>query len=279
MRPKRHMPGVYIGALATRYARVRPTKFYSTGIKPLDDHTGGLPSGEMTLVAARPGVGKTALALQFLEHVGSFTKDPCGFFSFEMSGHQLVSRMIISRTGLPSVALRKGELSTPQLQIRDKALLEIGELPILIDDSSVTTISHIEKTAAAWIKGGVRFLALDYVQLMHSTSASTDTRAGFVGECARSLKEIAKRNDVPFLVLSQLNRDSEKSKSPPTSANLKDSGDLEQVADNIILIHPDPDEPGIVDFLLTKWRNGPTGTVSARFDDERTKFLPIRKER
>jgi replicative DNA helicase len=283
MRTKKHkIPGVHIRDISTRYGKGKPTKFYPTGIKELDAFTGGIPSGEMTVIAARPGVGKTALAMQFVEHVGMYTKDPCGFFSFEMSGRSLVTRMILSRTGLPSVALRKGELTQKQIVLRDEALEDIGELPVYIDDSSIATIPHIEKTAGQWIKAGIKFLALDYVQLMFPSKGGAagggDTRANFVGECARALKEIAKRNDVPFLVLSQLNRESEKGKSPPTAANLKDSGDLEQVADNILLIHPDLEAPPHCDFLLVKWRNGPVGTVSVHFDSSRTKFSSIDKD-
>ena len=213
----------------------------------------------MTLIAARPGVGKTSVAMQFLEHIGTHHRAMSGFFSIEMSGRSLVTRMILSRTGLPFVELRKGELTQKQFKMRDEALKEIGKLPIIIDDSSVTSVAHVEKVSRAWIDYGVELLALDYIQLMTAgKGGSGDTRAGFIGECARALKRIAKDNDVPFIVLSQLNRESAKGNRAPTSADLKDSGDIEQVADNIILIHKDRDNPPYHDFILDKWRNGPT---------------------
>lgn len=276
MKNKKSIPGRHIGDISLRYGKDRPTRFYSTGIKDFDELTGGLPSGEMTLVAARPGDGKTALAMQMLEHIGQHHAEPSGFFSIEMNGRSLVTRMILSRTGLPSVALRKGELTQRQTKERDKALGEIAKLPIYIEDSSVLTIPMMERTARAWIAAGIRFLSLDYLQLMSAgKQGNSDTRASFVGESARAIKRIAKDHDIPFLTLAQLNRESVKGKRKPTSADLKESGDIEQVADNIILIHPDRDNPPYVDLILDKWRNGPRGVVSVQFDASRTRFESV----
>lgn len=278
MKTKKGMPGRHIGDISIKYAKDRPVKFYQTGIKELDEFSGGLPTGEMTLIAARPGEGKTALAMQMVENISVYHNEPVGVFSIEMSGRSLVTRMILSRTGLPSVALRKGELTQKQAKSRDVALAEIGKLPIYIDDSSVATIPYIEKTAGIWLKNGIRIFALDYIQLMYAKMNQGETRSSFIGEAARALKRIAKVNDVPFLVLSQLNRESVKGKRKPTPADLRESGDLEQVADNIILLNPDKDNPPYVDLILAKWRNGPTGTVSTRFDSSRTRFESIDKE-
>lgn len=276
---RKNLPGRHISEISIRYAKDKPSKFYMTGIKDFDEHTGGIPSGEMTLIAARPGVGKTSAAMQFLEHIGQFHQEESGFFSIEMSGRALVTRMILSRTGLPSVALRKGELTQKQMKERDKALAEIAKLPIYIDDSSIATIHHVEKVSAQWLKAGINLLALDYIQLMSAgKQAAGDTRANFIGECARSLKRIAKLHDVPFIVLSQLNREATKAKRPPTNADLKDSGELEQVADNVVLLHPDADNPPYVDFMLTKWRNGPCGIISTQFDASRTRFENVDRE-
>ena len=275
----RVIPGTHIGSISLQYSKDKPTKFYQFGIAELDRFTGGLPAGEMTLIAARPGVGKTALVMQFIENIAEKHKKTSGFFSLEMTGRSLVTRMILSRTGLPSIALRKGELTEKERKIRDQALREIADLPIYIDDSSVATLKHIEQTAEKWIDAGIDILALDYMQLIRPSKfrgGSSDTRAMFIGEAARSLKEIAKIHDIPFMVLSQLNRESTKTKTPPTAANLKESGDLEQVADNIIIIHPDK-EAGVVDLILDKWRNGPTGTVSCNFDATRTRFDSIKE--
>jgi replicative DNA helicase len=276
---KKQLPGRHISDISLKYAKHKPTRFYLTGIEEFDKFTGGLPTGEMTIIAARPGDGKTALAMQVLEHIGEHHAEPSGIFSIEMNGRSLVTRMVLSRTGLPSVALRKGELTEKQKKIRDKALGEIGKLPIYIEDSSIATIPHIERTAKQWIAGGIKFLALDYIQLMSAGKmGSGDTRANFVGECARALKRIAKDGDVPFLVLSQLNRDSTKMKRKPTSADLKESGDLEQVADNIVIVHPDRDNPPYVDLILDKWRNGPKGIISTQFDSSRTRFESVKED-
>lgn len=279
MKSKRKMPGQHISEISLRYAKSKPTVFYKTGIKELDEYTGGLPSGEATIIAARPGVGKTSAAMQFLEHIGTAHNASSGFFSIEMSGKQLVTRMILARTGLPSVALRKGELTQKQLKLRDDALKDIAKLPIYIEDSSIATIPHVEKVALAWIKAGIKIFALDYIQLMSvGRIGNGDTRANLVGECMRALKRIAKEHDVAFLILSQLNRESMKAKRPPTSADLKDSGEIEQVADNIIIIHPDRENPPYHDFILDKWRNGPMGTISTQFDASRTRFESVEKE-
>lgn len=267
------MPGVHIGDISIRYGKDKPTVFYQTGIEELDEFSGGIPTGEGILIAARPGEGKTALLMQMVEHIAAFHAVPAGVFSIEMSGRSLVTRMILSRTGLPSVALRKGELTAKQIATRDKALLDIGQLPIYIDDSSIATVQHIEKTARAWLKAGIKILALDFIQLVSAGKLSQgDTRSSFVGEVAKALIRIAKEHDVPFIVLSQLNRESVKNKRPPTNADLFESGILEQVFHNIILIHPDRENPGFVDLILSKWRNGPTGTVATKFDSARTRF-------
>lgn len=279
MKKYHNIPGQHIGAISLQYAKRKPTRFYTTGIPALDEYTGGIPSGEMTLVAGRPGDGKTALVMQIMEHIATYHREPTGFFSVEMNGPSLVTRMVVSRTGLPSVALRKGELTQKQIKIRDKALLDISKLPIFIEDTSVLTIPLMERTARAWIKAGIRFLGLDYLQLMAAGRGGTmDTRAGFVGDCARSIKRIAKEEDVPFIVLAQLNRENVKGKRKPTSADLKESGDIEQIADNIALIHPDRDNPPVVDLILDKWRNGPKGVVSVHFDSARTRFESIQEE-
>lgn len=276
---KRKIPGRHIGNFATSYGKDRPTRFYPTGIEEFDKFTGGLPSGEATIIAARPGVGKTSAVMQFIENIGIATGTASGLFSIEMTGRSLVTRLVLSRTSLPSIALRKGELTAKQVKERDKALAEIAQLPIYIDDSSFASIQHVEKVAKAWVEAGIGVLALDYIQLM-SAGAKTlgDTRANFVGECAKSLKRIAKDHDVPFLILSQLNRESTKGKRVPNASDLKDSGELEQVADNIIIIHPDPDNPPYHDFVLAKWRNGPTGIVSVQFDSSRTRFESVAQE-
>lgn len=279
MKKVKNVPGRHIGDISVRYAKDKPTKFYATGIAKLDEYTGGLPSGEMTLVAARPGDGKTALVMQVMEHIGLHHAEPSGLFSIEMNGRSLVTRMVVSRTGLPSVALRKGELTQKQIKQRDAALADIAQLPIYIEDSSVLTIPMMERTARAWFKAGIRFFALDYLQLMSAgKQSSSDTRSSFVGESARALKRIAKELDVPFLVLAQLNRESVKGKRKPTSADLKESGDIEQVADNIILINPDRENPPYVDLILDKWRNGPKGIISVQFDSSRTRFDSIEEE-
>ena len=276
---KSKFPGRHISQIAVRYHRDRPSRFYKTGIEALDEYTGGLPSGEMTLIAARPGVGKTALVMQIMEYIGEHHKEPSGIFSVEMSGRSLVTRMILARTTLPSIALRKGELTQRQLKERDRALEEIGKLPIYIDDSSINTIPHIENAVAAWVKHGIKVLGLDYVQLLSPGGGdASDTRASFIGSCARTMKRLAKDMDVPFIVLAQLNRESSKGRRPPTIADLKESGDLEQVADNIILLNPDQDNPPAVDFLLAKWRNGPTGIISCDFDGARGHFASLSNE-
>jgi replicative DNA helicase len=275
----RNIPGHHIGKIAINYHKGPQTRFYPTGIRDLDDFTGGIPSGEMTLLAARPGVGKTSALMQFFENMGAVNDAASGIFSIEMTGKSLVTRLVLARTGLPSIPLRKGELDAKQTKIRDKALAEIAELPIYIDDSSYASIAHVEKVSKAWINAGIEIIGLDYVQLMSvGTKTAGDTRANFVGECAKALKRIAKDNDIPFVALSQLNRESTKGKRKPTAADLKDSGELEQVADNILMFHPDVDNPPYVDIIIEKFRNGPTGVVSVAFDAARTQFQSIKQE-
>lgn len=278
MKPFKNIPGQHIGSISRGYTKRKPTRFYLSGITDFDNFSGGFPTGEMTLIAARPGVGKTSLALQIVENIGATEGVATGVFSIEMTGPQLVTRMIMARTNLPSVPLRKGELNAKQVILRDKALAEIGELPIYIDDSSYATIAHVEKVARAWIKAGIRVLVLDYVQLMSVGKSSGDNRANFVGECAKALKRIARDNDIPFIVLAQLNREAARGKRAPTGADLRDSGELEQVADNILILHPDAEDPSVIDMILEKWRNGSRGIVSVIFDAPRTRFKNMEKD-
>jgi replicative DNA helicase len=206
---------------------------------------------------------------------------PVGIFSIEMCGRSLMNRMIAARTGLNSIALRKGELTDKQRKTRDNALADIVKLPLYVDDSSAATVQYIRRASIDWIKAGIRILALDYIQLMTAGKASsTDLRASFIGDCIRTLKQLARDHDVLFLVLSQLNRESAKANRAPTVADLKDSGELEQVADNILLIHKNGEGQDIVyDLLLEKWRNGPSGIVSTQFNAARTRFESVKEEK
>lgn len=251
----------------------------STGFRDLDNMTLGLQGGDLIVVAGRPSMGKTALALSIAEHVSIHDNVPTLIDSLEMTAHQLVIRMLASQGRLNSQRLRMGRLSDEDWAKLVETSSKVQEAPILIDDSGGMTIFEIRSRARrAKRERNIGLLIIDYLQLM-SGSDNRENRATEIGTITRGLKTLAKELQIPIIALSQLNRNLEnRGNRRPMMSDLRESGDIEQDADTILFLYRDEvyDErspaKGIAEVIIGKQRNGPTGVVRLTFLAASTKF-------
>lgn len=267
-----------------------------TGFPQVDNLLAGLQKSDLIILAARPSVGKTSLALDIARHVAIQTKTPVGLFSLEMSKEQLVDRMICSQAGIDVWKFRTGRLSEREDDFAriNQAFGVLAESPIFIDDSPGLNIMQLRsKARRLQSEHGLGFIVLDYLQLMQGRRhGDTDNRVQEISEISRSLKEIARELNIPVLALSQLSRAVEQSKPAiPKLSHLRDSGSIEQDADVVLFIYRKtadrnyreedvpPEERHIAEIHIAKHRNGPTGMVRLFFDAQRTTFKNIEKFR
>jgi len=263
----------------------------STGFKQLDNLLAGLQKSDLIILAARPSVGKTSLALDIARHAGVRGKVPVGLFSLEMSKEQLVDRMLCAEANVDLWKMRTGNLSDrPDSQDFPRighAMGVLSEAPIYIDDSPGNNVMQI-KTKARRLQAehGLGLIIVDYLQLMEShNKRNSENRVQEVAEMSRNLKSIARELNVPVLALSQLSRSVESRKpSIPKLSDLRDSGSIEQDADVVMFIYRKsadrnyrredipPDELNIGEIHVAKHRNGPTGMVKLFWEEQRASF-------
>ena len=251
-----------------------------TGYKDLDMMTSGLQPGDLIIIAGRPSMGKTSLALNMCEYVSVETGLPTAVFSMEMASNQLVSRLIGSVGKLNQHKMRTGQLDDNDWEKLSYALGQLNEAPIFIDEGSALNPYEVRARARRLHKqcGRLGLIVIDYLQLMGS-AGSTENRATEISEISRSLKALAKELNVPVIALSQLNRSVEQRPDKrPVMSDLRESGAIEQDADVIMFIYRDevynPETPdkGLAEIILAKQRNGPVGRVKLTFLGEYTKF-------
>jgi replicative DNA helicase len=259
----------------------------STGFIDFDKMTTGLHEGEMIVVAARPSMGKTSLAMNIAEHVTLELKVPVGVFSLEMTADQLVLRMLCSRSRVNLRNVRDGFLAERDFPKLTGAAGKMAAAPLFIDDSSGLSILQLRaKARRMWQQSGIKLFVIDYLQLLHSTSRRAENRQQEIAEISGGLKSLAKELNVPVIVLSQLNRELEK-RGPgerPRLSDLRESGAIEQDADLVGLLYretknKDGDEEVemeqdaiAVKLFIAKQRNGPTGDVDLTFLKNYTRF-------
>ncbi len=256
-----------------------------TGFKDLDNKLAGLQKSDLIILAARPSMGKTSLALDIARQAASLHNIPVGIFSLEMSAQQIVDRMLAAEARVDSWKLRRGKISVDEefSRIRD-ALGKLSKAPIFIDDQSGNTVLKM-RAVSRRLKSehGLGLIIVDYLQLM-APSRNFDSMVQQVTEISRSLKGLARELDVPVLALSQLSRAVEQRRDKPRLSDLRDSGSIEQDADVVMFIHREDkmkensDRPNIAEILIEKHRNGPTGKIELYFDEEKTTFLGLEKE-
>ena len=251
-----------------------------TGYKDLDMMTSGLQPGELIIIAGRPSMGKTSLALNMSEFVSIDTGLPTAVFSMEMASTQLVSRLIGSVGKLNQHKMRTGQLDDNDWEKLSFALGQLNEAPIFIDEGSALNPYEVRARARRLHKqcGKLGLIVIDYLQLM-GTGGSTENRATEISEISRSLKSLAKELNVPVVALSQLNRSVEQRPDKrPVMSDLRESGAIEQDADVIMFIYrdevynPETTDKGMAEIILAKQRNGPVGRVKLTFLGEYTKF-------
>lgn len=253
----------------------------STGYDDLDADTCGLQPGDLVLVAGRPSMGKTALAVNIAEHVARTLQQPVGVFSIEMSAEQLMLRSLAGAARVDSHRLRAGYLRESDWARLSVALGTIAESKLFIDETANIGVMEMRaKAKRLQTEHGLALLIVDYVQLMAGEDKRDENRTIELGKISRGLKIIARELHVPVIVVSQLSRAPElRADHRPMLSDLRESGSLEQDADVVLFLyrdevyHPDkPETQGIAELIIAKQRNGPIGTVKLVFIREFTRF-------
>ena len=267
-----------------------------THFPALDYKTSGLQPSELIILAARPSVGKTALALNIAENVALRENRPVAIFSLEMSREQLVQRMLCSQAGVSGNRIRHGTLTEEDWERLQLAAERLFRAPIFIDDTSGLSVLEMRAKCRRLKaeRNDLALIVIDYLQLIRSHSRRAENRNQEIGEIARALKGLAREFEVPVLVLSQLSRAVERREEKrPILSDLRDSGSIEAEADVVIFIHRpnrrsddlDEDEPreaGIipteeVEIIIAKQRNGPTGKISLGFQPALSRFVTLER--
>ena len=268
-----------------------------TGFPNLDNFLAGLQKSDLIVLAARPSVGKTSLALDMARQVATKSKVPVGIFSLEMSKEQLVDRMLCAEAGVGLWKMRTGKLSD---RAEDDDFSRIGhamgtlsEAPIFIDDSASLNIMEIKtKVRRLQLEKGLGLVVVDYLQLMEGRGKYQDNRVQEVSEITRALKIIARELNIPVIALSQLSRVVEQSRPAiPKLSHLRESGSIEQDADVVMFIYRKASdrnyreedipqqERHIAEIHIAKHRNGPTGAVKLFFDENTVSFKNLEKDK
>jgi len=258
-----------------------------SGFYELDRLTTGFHKGDLVIIAARPAMGKTSLALSIIHHVSVVENIPSAFFSLEMSKEQIAMRLLCNEARIPLRKVRSGFLTREELEVITEKVLEMKNAPIFVDDTAALSILDLRAKARKLKREkDIQLIIIDYLQLMRS-SRRVENRQQEVAEISRGLKGLAKDLDIPVIALAQLSRQTEmRSDKRPQLADLRESGSIEQDADMVMFIHrpeyykknPTPEEKGIAEIIIAKQRNGPTGTVKLAFIKEITKFENLAKD-
>ena len=257
----------------------------ASGFQDLDALMAGLQPSDLIIIAGRPSMGKTGLALNIAQHVAIKKQGTVGIFSLEMAKEQLVMRLLTAAAKLDSHKLRTGSLNDEDYGQIAKALNTLSEAKIFVDDSpSASVVEMRAKSRRLKAEHGLHLLVVDYIQLMQGRGRF-DNRVHEVASISRSLKMLAKELDVPLVVLSQLSRAPEaRVDGRPQLADLRESGALEQDADVVLLIYrqhvykPSLENEGLAQVIVAKQRNGPTGTVDLAFVREYASFENLSRQ-
>ena len=260
-----------------------------TGFKDLDNILAGLQKSDYIILAARPSIGKTTLALDIMRNVAINTKKAVGLFSLEMSSSQLVDRILCSEANIDLWKLRTGRLSDKgednDFTRIQEAMGVLSDAPIFIDDTAASTVLEI-KTKARRLQSehDLGLIVIDYIQLINPGGYQNNPVQQMT-EISRSLKALARELDIPVLAISQLSRASEQREDKrPRLSDLRESGSLEQDADVVLLIfredlaHKNSEKKNIAEIMVAKHRNGPTGSVELYFDQDKVSFQNLAKQ-
>ncbi len=256
-----------------------------SGFTDLDYKTSGFQNSDLVLIASRPSMGKSSLALNIAQHAAVNHQVPVAIFSLEMSREQLANRMLASELMIDNQKINTGRLEDEDWQKIGRALGPLSEAPIYIDDTPGATVVDIgAKCRRLKLEKKIGLVVVDYLQLMQGRGRP-ESRQQEISEISRSLKVLAKEINIPVVALSQLSRAPEaRSDHRPMLSDLRESGAIEQDADIVMFIYrddyynPDSDKQNIAEIIISKHRNGSTGTVELRWFGEYTKFANLRRE-
>ena len=269
-------------AIASRGGRLAGVP---TGFAELDELTNGLHPGQMIIVAARPAIGKSTLALDFARSAAIRNNLTTAVFSLEMSASEIMTRLLSAEAGLKLHSLRTGKLTDDDWERLSKVTSRIENAPLYIDDSPNLTMMEIRAKARRMKQRyDLKLVIIDYLQLM-SSGRKVESRQVEVSEFSRQIKLLAKELGIPVIAISQLNRASEqRTDKRPLLSDLRESGSLEQDADMVILLHREDaynkdDRPGEADLIVAKHRNGETRTVTTAFQGHYSRFVDLAGDR
>jgi len=272
-------------SLEARQESGRTLTGLATGFHQLDEMLGGMQNSEMLILAARPSMGKTALALNIAEYIAVDNSKPVAVFSLEMGRQQLAERLLSSRSGVDGQRMRRNQIGDHEMSQLQHAAAELRDGHIYIDDTpGLTALELRAKARRLANQYEIQAIVIDYLQLM--AYPGSESRQNEVSAISRAIKALARELEVPVLCLSQLNRNPEGRESKkPMLSDLRESGAIEQDADVVMMLHreeyyhPDDnwrtensDKVGVAELIIAKQRNGPTGTVALQFNHKTTRF-------
>lgn len=244
-----------------------------TGFKDLDDALAGMQQSNLLILAARPGVGKTTLAMNIAQYVAVELKRPVGFFSLEMSREELVDRLLVAQADIDAWKLKTGKLSEDDFAKLSDAMGVLAEAPLFIDDTPALSVLEMRtKARRLQVESGLDLLVVDYLQL--ARSRNLENRVQEVSEISQGMKNLARELKIPVMVLSQLSRAVEtRGGKKPQLADLRESGSIEQDADVVMFLWREDDEnPENIMLDIAKHRNGPLRSVPLHFKGDRIRF-------
>lgn len=252
-----------------------------TGFNDLNNVLAGMQRSNLLILAARPGVGKTSLALNIAQNAAVLHKVPVGFFSLEMSQEELVDRLLVAQADIDAWKLKTGKLSEKDFSALSDAMGELAEAPLYVDDTPGMSIMEMRtKARRLQVEHGVELLIVDYLQLAHSRNL--ENRVQEISEVSMGLKNLARELKIPVLALSQLSRAVEHrgGTKKPQLADLRESGGIEQDADVVMFMYREDEEDlENLKLYIAKHRNGPLATIDLRFRGDRIKFYGVEKTR
>ncbi|MFH1833282.1 MAG: replicative DNA helicase [Candidatus Levyibacteriota bacterium] len=254
-----------------------------TGFMDLDNMLSGLQESNLIILAARPGQGKTALAVNIAQFIGVNEKIPVGFFSLEMSKEEVVDRLLVNQADVDSWRLKTGKLSESDFSNLSEAMGQLADAPIFIDDTPGLSVSDMRsKARRLQLEHKIKLIIVDYLQLA-DPGRRYDNRVQEVSIVSQSLKNLARELKVPVLAVSQLSRAVEhRGERKPQLADLRESGAIEQDADVVMFLYRTEEEYGKtmpMKLLIAKHRNGPTGEIDLLFRGDRIRFYSVEKKR
>jgi len=246
-----------------------------TGFKGLDSVLAGMQDSNLLILAARPGVGKTAFGLNIARYVAVEKKMPVCMFSLEMSKEELVDRLLVRQGLIDAWKLKTGQLSSGDFDSLSEAMGVLADAPLYIDDTPGLTVTELRtKARRLQIDKGIKFIIVDYLQLMHGSTR--DNRVQEVAEISQGLKNLARELKIPVLALAQLSRAMEARGGRPRLSDLRESGSIEQDADVVFFLYREDEEVReMVTCSIEKHRNGPTGSFNLYFNGKQVSFFDV----